>query len=731
MFKLNKKKAVPSKTRKILSKTTKFKNHPTKLLCTTKTIESVEMIVNEGTNNNMGYNFINPLTINEKLSHCSFKPNKYEDCNASVHICPNCGQKTKLTSSYNRLIYHLSENIIYKVYYYYCYSCKTGWPSIPVDCLPNISLGIDVIGHIAKYHVLNGQSFSSISEHLQECHGIKRSVNALRDSFYRFEILCQKSQKLFETAIQAYFENKNVKFATFDEAFYKSLYNSKLCLGVIFLPEVQVIAGITVSKEHNQEIIKNELKHFKENIGDLDVIGVDLAPMYNEPIAEVFTAISVQYCVFHFFQILFRNIVNPLATEIKKLLKEEIKVFRTDIKTRFVSLRNQLPGKYHHLLEEIEKRFDFCLRRRYPNYLIIEIEIFINELVQSVNDARNSFDLKNFLNTQEHDFLNGLDTIIVPSKSFIRKLKKNKNLIEFQEVFTLINELKSLFQLSEEEIFNQTFQEIEQKCKESSNLHLREILSYLVKYQTNLTTYLRKGVDKTTSVLEQVNQRMKKSTKNNRGGHYETTMQDFSNIYEFFWNTQPFKSGTESKFAKKSPIARLGESIDNDQTNNLSGEWWSWLKPLAYHEYKEQTKIQKEKRKSESRIFLTNKGLKNNNLSLTYYEKAKNRWKKSETLQSIRNIKNVKPIEIIEEKKVIGDLKGLSTFDTDLYIFLLQFPNGIQRSFIVSHFKLPRSTIYDALVRLQTENLIYRKKQSIQKRGRQPVHFLAVPLPNG
>ena len=103
----------------------------------------------------------------------------------------------------------------------------TGWPSIRPDCLPNISMGIDVIGHIAKYHVLNGQSFSSISEHLQECHGIKRSVNALRDSFYRFEILCQKSQKLFETAIQAYFENKNVKFATFDEAFYKSLYNSK------------------------------------------------------------------------------------------------------------------------------------------------------------------------------------------------------------------------------------------------------------------------------------------------------------------------------------------------------------------------------------------------------------------------------------------------------------------------------------------------------------------------
>ena len=335
------------------------------------------------------------------------------------------------------------------------------------------------------------------------------------------------------------------------------------------------------------------------------------------------------------------------------------------------------------------------------------------------------------MNTQEHDFLNGLETIIVPSKSFIRKLKKNKNLIEFQEVYEVVNELKSLFQLSEEEKFNHTFQGIEQKCKESPNLHLREIFSYLVKYQTNLTTYLRKGVDKTTSVLEQVNQRMKKSTKNNRGGHYETTMQNFSNIYEFFWNTQPFKSRTESKFAKKSPIARLGESIDNDQTNNLSGEWWSWLKPLAYLDYKEQTKIQNQKRKSESRVFLANKELKKNSLSLNYYEKAKSRWKKSETLQSIRNIKNIKTVEMIEEKKVNGDLKELSAFDKDLYIFLLQFPHGIQRSFIVSHFKSPRSTIYDALMRLQNKNLIYCKKQLIHKRGNQPVHFFAVPLPDG
>lgn len=689
------------------------------------------MLAKERVNNNIGYNYINPSTLAEKFSHNSLKPNKYEICDSKTEICPKCSNNTKLTSNYDRQICHLSENVIYNVHYYYCYSCKTGWPSIPPDCLPNISIGIDVIGHIAKCHVLYGQSFSSISEHLQECHGIKRSVNAIRDSFYRFEILCQKSQKLFETLIQAYFESQDVKFAIFDEAFYKSLYNSKLCLGIMLLPEVQVIAGISVSKEHNQAKIREIMNNFKENISDLDVIGVDLAPMYKEPITEVFTAISVQYCVFHFFQILFRNIVNPLAIEIKKLLNDELKVFRTNFKTKFVSLRNQLPGKYYQLLEEIEKRFDFCLKRRYPNYLLIEFELFINELEQSVINSRSSFDLNNFLNTPEHRLLNGLDTIIVPSRSFIRKLKKNKCLTEFQEVYSVINELKSLFQLSEEEKFNKSFQKVEQKCTETSNLHLQEIFSYLVKYQSNLTTYLQKGVEKTTSVLEQVNQRMKKNTKNNRGGHYETTMQDFSNIYQFFWNTGPFNSRSETKFDKKSPIARLGDLITKNQTNDLTGEWWTWLKPLAYHEYKEQSKIQKEKRKSESKVFLFSKRPKKNNESLNYYENAKYRWEKSETLQSIRNIKNIKLIEVKEEKKSVLNLKDLPTFDRDLYNFILQFPNGLQRSFIVSHFKLSRTTIYDALVRLQNKNLIYRKRQLIQKRGRQPVHFFAVPLPNG
>jgi hypothetical protein len=431
-----------------------------------------EMLVKERTNYEIGFNFINPLNIKEKLLHCNRRPIKYEKCDSDTSLCPNCSKRTKLTSNYDRVVYHLSEAITYNVYYYYCYTCKLSWPSIPVDCLPNFSLGIDVIGHIAKYHVLQGQSFLSISTHLQECHGINRSVNSIRNSFYRFEILCQKAHKLFETAIQAYFEIQEVKFAIFDEAFYKSLYNSKLCVGILLLPEIKVIAGISVSKEHNQKIIRQVMSRFRKNISNLDVIGVDLAPMYTNPITEVFTAVSIQYCVFHFFQILFRNIVNPFAIEVKQMMKEQVKEFRNVIEEKFSSLRQQIPGKFNGLIEEIKNRFNFCLKKRYPNYLIIEFENYITELFQAINESRQSFDLQNFINTPENAFLNELNLIAVSSRSFLRKLKKNTKLIEFQEVFDCMNELKSLFQLSDEKGFNEQFQEIERKCNTSSNTNI-------------------------------------------------------------------------------------------------------------------------------------------------------------------------------------------------------------------------------------------------------------------
>ena len=137
------------------------------------------MSVKERTNHNFGHNFINPSTVGEKLTYINSRPIKRKLCDSNTIVCPNCKHNTRLTRNYPRFIDYLTETVEYKVIYYYCDYCKLGWPSIPVDSLPNISIGIDVIGHVAKWHVLYGQSFITISHHLQECHGINRSPNSM------------------------------------------------------------------------------------------------------------------------------------------------------------------------------------------------------------------------------------------------------------------------------------------------------------------------------------------------------------------------------------------------------------------------------------------------------------------------------------------------------------------------------------------------------------------------
>jgi len=690
-----------------------------------------DMLVKERTNLNFGYNFINPSTVGEKLAHINSRPFKKEICDSKTSICPNCDQDTRLTRTYNRVIDFLAETVEYQVVYYYCDSCKLGWPSIPVDCLPNISIGIDVIGHIAKWHVLYGQSFETISQHLNECHAIIRSANSIKTCFYRFEIFCLKAQTLFISVIQEFLQTQEVKFGIFDEAFYNSLYNDKLCLGIMFLPETRVIAGIQVTKDHNQDTIRQIMSDFKQKISDLDILGVDLAPMYTNPISEVFTAVSLQYCVFHFFQILYRNIVRPFAIEVKQLVKEDLEKLRSRIKERFKQLRKSIPGKYIKLLEDLEKRFNYCLKKRNPNYLVIEFEIFVTELFNSITEAKKKSDYSFSIDSNEHLLILGLEGIINISKILLAKLKRNTHLIQFQELFNFMSEIKILFQQTEEDSFNVQYQKIEQMTENSSNQHIFDVLKYLKKYQSNLTLYLSAGVDKTTSLLEQVNQRMKKNTKNNRGAHYETTLQSYANIYQFFWNTEPLQLENELKKSKKSPIGRLSVSTENSDIVDLNGEWWSWLQPIPYHEYRKQVIIAKKRRKSESQLLVNKRQKFKDKNSSDYSIKAKNRWKNSKTLVKLKDFVNIKKIEDIPTLLDKNCLKSLSQFDKDLYNFLLKFSDGVNRSFLKEFFKLPRSTIYDSLTRLGVRKLVVRKKIRLKKRGQPSIHFVAQPIPNG
>lgn len=190
---------------------------------------------------------------------------------------------------------------------------------------------------------------------------------------------------------------------------------------------------------------------------------------------------------------------------------------------------------------------------------------------KSITEAEQSGNL-NGIRSQEYSLVTGLAVIIDMSKSFLRKLKSKPSLHEFQEVYEVMDQLKTLFQCTEENQFNTLFQELEQKCTNSESSHLQELFSYLEKYQSNLTTYLQTGVARTTSLLEQVNQRMKNTTKNNRGAQYETTMKSYSSLYQFFWNTEPVQLRSETKSDQNSPIARLSEGIKTKDVTDFTGQ---------------------------------------------------------------------------------------------------------------------------------------------------------------
>ena len=580
------------------------------------------MYANERTKNIQGYSFINPSSIGNRLEQITRREMKSIVCDSKLEYCPKCQGFVRLTAFYNRTIDHLDETVKYSVAYYYCDTCKLGWPSLPADVLPNITAGIDVLGHVAKWHVLFGQSFKTLKKHLLECHGINRCERTIQTYFQRFELLCQEVFSRFDSLVQEYFENQDVKFALFDETFFSSLYNAKLCMGILFLPEIRVIAGIKIMENRNQEVIKQTMKEFHQRFGSLDVLVVDLAPIYVKPLTEVYTAISLQYCVFHFFQILFRKIVNPVALSNRQLLKDKIRSLQKKGKDLFLKIRKQTSGSYTEILQDLEKRFDWCLKKHWSSYLIIEVGSFIQELNNVINrkiqEIQNQFQFYSPIKI----FICGLQEFTLLIARELNVIKKIPELQQFQEIYETIIDLRELFKCSNEEEFDKRYQILVKMINSSSNKYLQEILGYLKKYQSNLTVFLQTGVEKTTSLLEQVNQRIKKSTKNNRGAHYRTTMQSFGNLYQFFWNTEPLQLREELKHEIRSPISRLAETIMNSYTFDTSQAWWAWMQPFDYHYYRKQVSKKNELKIQEYKVIQERRNLNKSNEGLTYEKKA-------------------------------------------------------------------------------------------------------------
>ncbi len=678
-----------------------------------------------------GNNFIDPSNLGEFIARVEERPEVFHQCDSGLDYCPKCGQKIRYTSKYERTVDHLNEQVHYMVSYYYCDRCSLGWPSIPPGTLPNITLGLDVIGHIAKWHVLDQQSFSTISKHLRECHGIIRDAKTIERNIERFTFFIEDAMSLFDSLVQAYLADQTIKEGLFDETFFDSLYDMKLCLGVLLLPKVRVIAGVNVTDKRNQEYIKETWEEFLRRFGEFDVLGVDLASLYGHPASEVFTSVSLQFCVFHFFQILYRKIINPAARETKKLIKEEVKALKKDIKSEFASLKKAIHGEGLELCQELEKRLNWCLNRRWPNYLVIELNSFRKELVKRCNTIEKE-DIS--LKQSQHDlerFRKGLLEIIDILKGFEERMKHIPELQNFQVLNQHMKLLQEIFKETNEVAFEKKREAFLLKCEQTNNEEVKALEEYFRKYEANLSIYLKKGVEKTTSLLEQMNQRMKKTTKNNRGGHYQFTLQSFAEFFQFFWNTEPLQLKNESREEMRSPISRMSESIASPLPIDPSQPWWSMLGPISYHSYRQRVKKRKQVRSKEFQSLREKKDVTTINSTLSPEQRADQRWQNSQTLKKLSLLFTQSEPPPENPKNIKSVIDGLSTFDKVVYSILISLMEGITRTDLVKMLKVPRSTLYDSLMRLEIVGLVKGLAIKSSKVGRQPVKFFACPIPNG
>jgi len=323
---------------------------------------------------------ISSNNLDQLLDQTLFKQTEHLCSDTKLQKCPNCHGVVRKTNVKERTVDHLHKQVIYEIVYYYCDLCHLGWPSLPVGVLPNITCGIDVLGHLAYWHVLKQQSFQTLKEHLRDCHGIGRSERTIQRYIERFALLTEDTQAVFDTLVQAYLRGQKKTQGLYDETFFSSRYPDKLCLSVLFLPDVRVIAGFKVTTKRNQELVTEIMTQFQQRLGELDVIATDLSSLYNQAVMHAFTAATLQFCVFHFFQILERKLVKPLAQQLLEGWKERTKDLKKRIKTWYKMMETDLPGKYHSFLSQLTTGIQWCLSRRRPDKTQAELKALGHEL---------------------------------------------------------------------------------------------------------------------------------------------------------------------------------------------------------------------------------------------------------------------------------------------------------------------------------------------------------------
>ena len=474
------------------------------------------------------------------------------------------------------------------------------------------------------------------------------------------------------------------------------------------------------------------MKECKEKLGEFDVLVTDLDPLYKPIIEKVFVATSVQFCVFHFFNILFREIVRPLWSEIKQEWQQELNECRKIMKRLFITSKGKLSPEEGKLWDRLSEVTLWSLERRKPYQLLTELSIFQLELKKrSFNDRITSSQEKVPVISNQL-LMRELKELIKQLKVVQGKLMAVTNSKTYSSLQQYLMMLKDLFQETDTEKFSSDYQRIMNETSQSKNRHINRLGSYLQKYQDELSVFLQKGAEKTTSLLEQQFHRLKKTTSHHRGAHDDDSMLMYSEIYRYFWNIRPVQLVGEKASDKRSPISRLSDNTTSELSVNTTSDIFDMSKSIGYHDYRKQVNVKRNKRKTLWAAYKADTSSKKHVKDISYEESATARWSQSDTLQAVQEALMREVKAPVYDIPVPETARPLRPFDKKLLTVLSESTTGLTGSELCSLLQAARSTVYDCIVRLEVFGLVYRQSVPRKTCGRPVVRFhhrSSVPLP--
>lgn len=232
------------------------------------------------------------------------------------------------------------------------------------------------------------------------------------------------------------------------------------------------------------------------------------------------------------------------------------------------------------------------------------------------------------------------------------------------------------------------------------------LYAQITKYRENLSYFLKIGVEKAASLLEQMNQRLKKTTSHNRGGKFIDTQQGFGETFQFFWNATPIKFKDESEQDKKSPFQRITNTSAKDSPFDFSQPWWKWLQPLDYHRYRKHVKEIKNIHINEYKNIQIYKSSEEVKSEKDPAIKAKKRWMNSKTLKIVAEHIHSISDSYTKEEKFETIINSLLPHEKYLFSYIQSFPSGILRSLLYRRQKYAKSTFSGILYSLEKKGLI-------------------------